>query len=94
MTASSTVQTSIFALGSGASLVLADRWMMRPTSFAASPVAVGNQALVHHDGVGAAVGNGVNRLLHVNETRDRSYGDPVVHGDNDRLSRISVNDAL
>ena len=56
--------------------------------------AAADEALVHEDGVGAAFGEVVDGLLHVEEAVDGAHGYAVIHGNDDGVAGITVENAL
>lgn len=56
--------------------------------------AAADEALVHEHGVGAALGQVVDGLLHVDEAGQGAHGDAMVHGDDDGAAVVPVDDAL
>ena len=49
---------------------------------------------MHEDGVGAAFGEVVDGLLHVEEAVDGAHGYAVIHGNDDGVAGITVENAL
>ncbi len=56
--------------------------------------AAADEALVHEDGVGTAFSEVVNGFLHVKETVDGAHGYAVIHGNDDGVAGITVENTL